>query len=89
MLIGLFECSENLSQWRRNPRSEKQSQRRRNRLGENLQRLEPWKQLKFIIGIQDDNVDLSREGRVPRSWADDRSGDFCRRLHSTFGRCLF
>ena len=31
---------------------------------------------KFIIGIQDDDVDLSREGRVPRFWADDRSGGF-------------
>ena len=29
---------------------------------------------KFIIGVQDDDVDLSREGRVPRFWADDRSG---------------
>ena len=29
-----------------------------------------------ILGIQDDDVDLSREGRVPRFWADDRSGGF-------------
>ena len=49
MLIGLFECSENLSQWRRNPRSDKQSQRRRNYLGENLQRLEPWKQYLSLL----------------------------------------
>ena len=77
MLIGLFECSENLSQWRRNPRSEKQSQRRRNWLGRKSAKAWALETIfKFIIGIQDDDVDLSREGRVPRFWADDRSGGF-------------
>ena len=28
------------------------------------------------MGIQDNDVDLSREDRVPKFWADDRSGGF-------------